>query len=158
MTTAAQNRAISESDRWRELSLSAKSNMESSRKRALDAELSDSRRKTRPLRQIIELLAESNMQARRTRSTSNTPACCRTMTLVIGHVRLRLGVVTAATYLKKCHLIIGAEQGKARDALCELHHPADSGRKAFTEIFKNSFCTRFGRVLWLRIKRACLLQ
>lgn len=75
ITTTAQKRPISWSERRRELSRSAKSNIESRRKRALEAECRASRRSTRPFRQTIDAEGESNMQARRTSSTSKTPAC-----------------------------------------------------------------------------------
>lgn len=74
MTTTAQNRPISWSVKRNELRRSAKSNIESNRKRALDAECNESRLNERPFRQTIELVCESNIQANRTNSTSNTPA------------------------------------------------------------------------------------
>jgi hypothetical protein len=74
MTTTAQKRPISWSVNRKALSLSAKSNIESKRNRALLAECRASRLKTRPFRHIMELEWESNIQASRTNSTSNTPA------------------------------------------------------------------------------------
>ncbi len=74
ITTTAQKRPISWSESRSELSRSAKSNIESRRKRALEAECRASRRRTSPFRQTIDAEGESNMQARRTSSTSKTPA------------------------------------------------------------------------------------
>lgn len=71
--TTAQKRPSSASLSWRPLSLSANSNMESMRNRALDELCSASLRKSCPLRHSIVLLPVSNMAARRTRRTSNTP-------------------------------------------------------------------------------------
>lgn len=75
MTTTAEKRPISWSVSLKLFIRSAKSNMESMRKRALLAECSDSGRSTSPFRQIMELVVESNMHASRTSRTSKTPAC-----------------------------------------------------------------------------------
>lgn len=74
MTTIELKRPISASVNLRELSLSAKSNMESMRNLAFDPLWMDSLLRTWPLRQIMELFWVSNMQASLTSNTSNTPA------------------------------------------------------------------------------------
>ena len=74
MTTMELKSPISGSVNSSELNLSAKSNMESMRNLALEPLWIESFFSTCPLRQIIELFWVSNMQASRTRRTSNTPA------------------------------------------------------------------------------------
>lgn len=74
MTTMEQNRPISASDRHKAFMRSAKSNMESIKNRALELLCIESRFNTCPFKQIMLAVWESNIHARRTSNTSNTPA------------------------------------------------------------------------------------
>lgn len=76
MSAIAEMTAISASDKSIWLKRSAKSNMESTRNRALlPVRAARSRRKTCPLGHNRELVVESNNLDKRTRRISNTPAC-----------------------------------------------------------------------------------
>lgn len=77
ISTIAQNKPISASLKFIEFIRSAKLNVESTRKRAFAPFCIASRRITCPFKQIILLIAESNMHIRRTNNASNRPAFSR---------------------------------------------------------------------------------
>lgn len=72
--TIAQNRPISESDKFIAFMRSAKLNVESTKKRALAPFCIEFRRITWPFKQMILFIDVSNMQIKRTNNASNRPA------------------------------------------------------------------------------------